>query len=92
MFVVLKKSDHIEKFLVDFTDDAIDMDQHILEHDSHILDIETLTDMLDSMDSEYYKNVLRTVLALCHTRPELCELGCYKWNAASMFLQKQFYK
>ena len=41
----------------------------------HGIDYDTVNLLLKSMDMEYNKNVLRNVLALSHTRPELCDLG-----------------
>ena len=56
----------MEKFLVDFTNSMIDE-----KSSNHLIDRDTLAMLLKSMDSEYDRNVLRTVLALFYTRPEL---------------------
>ena len=41
----------------------------------HTLDRSTVQLLLKSMDTEFDKNVLRSVLALSHSRPELYDLG-----------------
>ena len=45
------------------------------EREGHVIDKDTLTILLKSMDTEYDRNVLRSVMALCRTRPELYDLG-----------------
>lgn len=73
VFVVLKNGSGMEKFLVDFTN-VLTSDTSY-EREGHPIDKDTLTILLKSMDTEYDRNVLRTVMALCHTRPELYDLG-----------------
>jgi hypothetical protein len=73
MFVVSKNNTNMWKFLVDFTDTIGEEASKSCE--GLAIDSDTMTILLKSMDSEYDKNVLRTVLALIHTRPELYDLG-----------------
>lgn len=74
IFVVLKKTEHLEHFFSDFTD-SMEGQLNFENESQDILDRETLTVLINTMDSEYDKNVLRTVLALFHSRSELSELG-----------------
>lgn len=72
-FVVLKNNPSMEKFLVDFTNTMIDQDSS--EGKGLGIDCDSLALLMKSMDTEYDRNVLRSVLALCHSRPELYDLG-----------------
>ena len=64
VFVVLKNGTGMEKFLVDFTN--VLTSGRSYEREGHAIDKDTLTILLKSMDTEYYRNVLRTVMALCN--------------------------
>ena len=74
-FVLLKESSKMEKFLVDFTNTQGEEREAREGTGLHGIDYDTVNLLLKSMDTEYDKNVLRTVLALSHTRPELYDLG-----------------
>ena len=74
-FVLLKESLKMEKFLVDFTNTHGEEREAREGTGLHGIDYDTVNLLLKSMDTEYDKNVLRTVLALSHTRPELYDLG-----------------
>ena len=63
----------MEKFFVDFTSAPISDKNY--DEEEYVIDIYTLTKLLKSMDTEYDRNVLRTVVALGHTRSELYDLG-----------------
>lgn len=39
------------------------------------LDQETVLALLKSMDTEYYRSILRAIIALLHTRSETVNLG-----------------
>ena len=73
VFVILKNGGGMEKFFVDFTSAPISDKNY--DEEEYVIDIYTLTKLLKSMDTEYDRNVLRTVVALCHTRSELYDLG-----------------
>lgn len=73
IFVVLKNNTKMEEFLDNFTG-MLDEDSPNRDVDGLRLDCSTLKILIKSMDTEYDKNVLRTVVALCHTRHELYDL------------------
>lgn len=62
----------LRKFLVDFTNTLTSDTSY--EREGQAIDKDTLTILLKSVDTEYDRNVLRTVVAMCHTRPELHDL------------------
>ena len=71
-FIVLKGSSKMEEFLVDF---IFALEEQGAKSEILDLDYDTVNLLLKSIDTEYDKNVLRTILALSHTRPELYNLG-----------------
>ena len=52
----------MEKFLVDFTN--VLTSDNSYEREGHAIDKDTLTILLKSMDTEYDRSLLRTVMAL----------------------------
>ena len=71
-FIILKESSKMEEFLVDF---IFALEEQGAKSEILDLDYDTVNLLLKSMDTEYDKNVLRTILALSHTCPELYNLG-----------------
>ena len=65
----------MEKFLVDLTNTQGEQRKAREGTGLHDIDYDSVNLLLKSMDTEYDKNVLRTVLSLSDTRPELYDFG-----------------
>ena len=61
----------MEEFLVDFTNI---IEEEWSKNQGLGIDCATMNLLTKSMDTEYDRNVVRTIIALCHTRLELYEL------------------
>jgi hypothetical protein len=77
VFIVLKENTEMEAFLVELFSGMFEEEgyENDMKKGLHTLDRSTVQLLLKSMDTEFDKNVLRSVLALSHSRPELYDLG-----------------
>ena len=76
VFIVLQENPELESFFIEFCAGIFDEDAY--ENDIkelHSIDRSTVNLLLKSMDTEFDRNVLRTVLALSYSRSELYDLG-----------------